>query len=170
VHLPFPSSRKRRTREHVIADLSVNHVERQALLCGFTVERVRFDYGIDLIVHTHNRRGEIENGRILFQVKASDRIRLSRDKGLMFCRLDRADIHYWLGETMPVILVQYDARKELACWLHIQEHARNSGITNSAKGVRQLTLAIPFGNQFDRNAMRMIAQTKNKILSELAGG
>jgi hypothetical protein len=27
--------RKRRTREHVIADLAVNHVERHALLCGF---------------------------------------------------------------------------------------------------------------------------------------
>ena len=37
--------RKRRTREHVIADLAVNHVERQALLCGFTIERVVHDYG-----------------------------------------------------------------------------------------------------------------------------
>ncbi len=25
---------KTRTREHVLADLSINHVERQALLCG----------------------------------------------------------------------------------------------------------------------------------------
>ena len=33
------SPRKRRTREHVIADLSVNHVERQALLCGYAIER-----------------------------------------------------------------------------------------------------------------------------------
>jgi hypothetical protein len=31
--------RKRRTREHVIADLSVNHVERLVLRCGWTVER-----------------------------------------------------------------------------------------------------------------------------------
>jgi hypothetical protein len=48
-NLPFFNPRKRRTREHVIADLSVNHVERQALLCGFSVERIRVDYGIDLI-------------------------------------------------------------------------------------------------------------------------
>src|SRR5262249_34564309 len=52
-------SRKRRTREHVIADLSANHVERHALLCGFSVERIRLDYGIDLIIHTYNRSGEI---------------------------------------------------------------------------------------------------------------
>lgn len=34
--------RKRRTREHVIADLSVNHVERLVLLCGWTVGMERF--------------------------------------------------------------------------------------------------------------------------------
>jgi hypothetical protein len=30
-----PPIGKRRTRAHVLADLSANHVERQALLCGF---------------------------------------------------------------------------------------------------------------------------------------
>jgi hypothetical protein len=37
----------------VLADLSGNHVEKQALLCGFASERVRLDYGIDLMVQTH---------------------------------------------------------------------------------------------------------------------
>src|SRR5262245_7909639 len=67
--------RKRRTRQHVIADLAVNHVERQALLCGFTAERMAHDYGIDLELATFNRRGEIEEGKILMQVKASERLR-----------------------------------------------------------------------------------------------
>jgi hypothetical protein len=43
-----PFQRKTRTREHVIADLAVNHVERQVLLCGFTLERIVHDYGLDL--------------------------------------------------------------------------------------------------------------------------
>src|SRR5436309_2496106 len=47
--------RKRRTREHIIADLSVNHVERQALLCGHVVERRVFDYGIDLEMFTFTK-------------------------------------------------------------------------------------------------------------------
>jgi hypothetical protein len=38
-----PFRRKTRTREHVIADLAVNHVERQVLLGGGTVERVARD-------------------------------------------------------------------------------------------------------------------------------
>src|SRR5688572_17417372 len=100
-------TRKRRTREHVIADLSVNHVERFALLCGFSVERMRLDYGIDLIVHTYNRSGEIENGRLLFQLKASDRAAYSTDGQFAQCRIETRDANYWLGESMPVILVQY---------------------------------------------------------------
>ena len=40
-------TRKRRTREHVIADLSVNHLERVVLRAGHTVERFRHDYGFD---------------------------------------------------------------------------------------------------------------------------
>jgi len=46
--------RKRRTREHIIADLGVNHVERHILLCGHTAERVFYDYGYDLALTTFN--------------------------------------------------------------------------------------------------------------------
>ena len=40
-----PLPRKRRTREHVIADLSVNHVERIILEAGHAVQRPTSDYG-----------------------------------------------------------------------------------------------------------------------------
>jgi hypothetical protein len=56
--------RKVRTREHVIAELAVNHVERQALLCGYSVERVVHDYGIDLILFTYSPEGETENDTV----------------------------------------------------------------------------------------------------------
>lgn len=52
--------RKRRTREHVIANLGVNFVERQALLCGFSVERVVHDYGTDLLLFTYDNDGSTE--------------------------------------------------------------------------------------------------------------
>ena len=45
---PSQRLRKRRTRAHVIADLSINLIERCALERGFAVERFRADYGIDL--------------------------------------------------------------------------------------------------------------------------
>jgi hypothetical protein len=56
------TERKRRTREHVLADLSANYLEKQALQCSFAAERVRLDYDIDVMVQTFNRRGEVENG------------------------------------------------------------------------------------------------------------
>jgi hypothetical protein len=72
-HRPLP--KKTRTREHVIADLGVNHVERQVLLCGFSVERIEHDYGVDLLVFTYNAGGEVENGEIRLQIKATDRVK-----------------------------------------------------------------------------------------------
>src|SRR3954452_2355902 len=102
-----PTDRKRRTREHVLADLSANFVEKQALLCGFTAERVRLDYGIDLVVQTFNRLGEVESSRILFQLKATDRIRTLASGDGITCRVELADLVHWLEEPFPVVLVLY---------------------------------------------------------------
>ncbi len=67
-----PEKKKRRTREHIIADLSISHTERQALLAGFAVQRIVRDYGIDLFIATYDRFGEVENGEIRIQLKATD--------------------------------------------------------------------------------------------------
>ena len=82
------TERKRRTREHVLADLSANYVEKQALLCSFAVGREGQDYGIDLTVQTFNRRGEVENGRLLFQLKATDRLKVIAGGAAVVCRIE----------------------------------------------------------------------------------
>jgi hypothetical protein len=106
--------RKRRTREHVIADLSVNHVERLVLRCGWTVERTRYDYGIDLDMHTYNRDGEVENGKILFQLKATDTPKRSADGTGIPVRLEWRDLLFWVNELEPVILILYYAPEDKA--------------------------------------------------------
>lgn len=96
---------KRRTRAHVLADLSINHVERQALLCGFAVERIQHDYGYDLTMTTFNDIGEYESGGVYIQVKATDRLlRLASGKAISW-PVSRRDLKLWLKETYPVILV-----------------------------------------------------------------
>src|ERR1700681_409721 len=55
---PKPT-RKKRTREHIIADLSAHHVEGPILRCGFTADRVVHDYGVDLFMKTYNADGEV---------------------------------------------------------------------------------------------------------------
>jgi len=116
---------KRRTREHVIADLSVNHVERFILRCGFTVVRTgTSDYGIDLIVSTYTAEGELENGDLKIQVKATDRPKLVDGGKFISVRFDTAQVVYWRLEKSPVILVLYDAGADRAYWLDVQDWTR----------------------------------------------
>jgi hypothetical protein len=159
--------RKRRTRQHVIADLSVNFVERQALLAGFVIDKVAHDYGIDLEIRTFNRRGEVEQGKIPVQVKATDRLTLDSGKSSVACRIKRADLLYWLAEPLPVILVAYDARKDTAYWLYVQAYfAGQTGFHLFAAG-REVTVRIPTNQVLDANAIRAFARFRDRILLQL---
>ena len=155
------TERKRRTREHVLADLSANYVEKQALLCSYTAERIRLDYGIDLVVQTFTRRGEVESGRILFQLKATDRITILAGRNAVSCRVERADLAHWLEEPSPVVLVLYDARSDVGYWLYVQNHFANlTGFDLSQCGER-VTVVIPHSNILNRKAMQTLARAKN---------
>src|SRR5204863_1457274 len=102
--MPLSDRRKRRTREHVIADLSVNHVERLILGCGWVPRRMNPDYGIDLYMETYDNRGEIENEGVWFQLKATDHLTVGRRQTIAV-RMDWRDLLFWLNERMPGILV-----------------------------------------------------------------
>jgi Domain of unknown function (DUF4365) len=161
--------RKRRTREHVLADLSANHVEKQGLLCGFAVERVRLDYGIDLTVQTFNRRGEVESSRILFQLKATDRIKRSLAGGAVRCRIERADLAHWLDEPNPVVLVLYDGKADVAYWLYVQRYFAGVPGFDLARCGKHVSIAIPRGNVLDRRTMIDLARAKNAIAAKFRG-
>jgi len=108
-----PIVRKRRTREHVIADLSMNSVERQVLLCGHTTERVFHDYGYDLLLTTYDGNGEPESGEVHLQIKATDALSVLRNGQTISWRLGRSDLARWLHDPAPVILLVYDAQHVL---------------------------------------------------------
>lgn len=67
----------------MIADLSVNHVERFVLRCGWTVQRTAQDYGIDLFMKTFNVTGEPDPGEVLFQIKSTNRITFAELRRLL---------------------------------------------------------------------------------------
>src|SRR5262245_53350002 len=116
-----PLRGKRRTREHVVADLAVNCVEKQALLGNATVERILHDYGLDLILFTYAANGEPETGAIFLQVKGTERLKWLKGGRAAF-RIERSALVGWLGQLIPVILVVYDASQDRAHWLHVQGH------------------------------------------------
>jgi hypothetical protein len=151
----------------VIADLSANHVERFALLCGYTVERISHDYGIDLVVTTFTEQGWVESGQVFVQLKATDSLALLADGATIAVRLARADVDRWVSEVMPVILVVYDARTEKAYWLSVQSYfERERRLGNSTRG-DSATVHLDTRDRLNEEAFRRIARQKNGILAQL---
>ena len=139
--LQFPDGpRKRRTRQHVIADQSVNHVERYVIDEGHVAHRIVNDYGYDLVMMTFDERGYTEPGNVYFQLKASDAAVL---KGENYAYdLDLRDYNLWRFENQPVILVLFDAVRRRACWLHIQSYFANPA-HRPRKGTKTVRVWVP---------------------------
>ncbi len=153
---------KRRTREHVIADLSVNFVERQALLCGYTMERMHYDYGIDLEMKTYDTLGQREPGDVLFQVKATEDFAERVKNGVIAWRIQRTNVVGWLQEMMPVILVVFEAARNKAYWICIQEYFRGLDGFNLFAAGATITIQIPTGNRLNARGMKEICQLREK--------
>lgn len=160
--------RKIRTRGHVIADLSANHVERHALLCGFSVERIVHDYGIDLTLLTYARNGEVENGQVLLQLKATDKLNVRAGQQSISFLVARADLALWLDEPMPVILVVYDARADVAYWLYVQADFEQRGVDLGMLG-NKVTVRLPTANVLNQEAMYQFARYKEHVLAQVKG-
>ncbi len=73
------ATRKRRTREHIIEDLSENYLERLVLNSGHLLRRPSRDYGVDVTMFHFADSGELENGEVRFQLKATDHLNLVSD-------------------------------------------------------------------------------------------
>jgi hypothetical protein len=160
-------TRKRRTREHIIADLSVHHVEGHVLRCGWIVERTTHDYGIDLLLITFNRNGEFEEDWVLLQIKASDRLRIRRGQRTLSFRIDRRDLVHWLGQLMPVILIVYDARRDVAYWLYVQNYFRRlKGFKLFSVG-KSVTVRVPTGQVLDTAAVRKFRHFRDRIRAQI---
>lgn len=149
--------RKQRTREHVIADLSVNHVERFILRCGWIVQRIVPDYGLDLYMRTFNANGELENGGVWFQLKATDAPKVAKKRQAIAVSLEGRDLLYWLNEDSPVVLIIYDAQGERAWWLNLQESLRAI-----PPGQASLTFHVPLANAVDEKAVQRFAQLRDE--------
>jgi hypothetical protein len=162
---PMPP-RKRRTREHVIADLSINHVERHVLLAGNVVERWLHDYGLDLVLFTFTPDGEVEPGEVYLQVKATERLRWSRDKSFVAFRIERADLRSWLVQPFPVILIVYDVSNDRAYWHYIQAAFTGAQRFRAARGSERLTIRIPSTQIFGSDAVRRFRGFLDDILEQ----
>jgi hypothetical protein len=156
------TTRKRRTRGHIIADLSVNHVEKRVLQCGWIVQRFSPDYGLDLLMTTFNGRGEIENGDVRLQIKATDSIKIVSGRKAIAVRVEWRDMLYWLNEPLPVILVINDAKSDRAWWSYLNDILREEG--RAGTGAAKLTIHVPLANVLDPSAVRRFRRFRDLAL------
>jgi len=156
-----------RTRDHVLADLSINYVERQVLLCGCSVQRMYSDYGYDLIMSSYNANGEIEAGIVYFQVKATDRLPLLVDGVTVSWVVNRRDLALWVREAFPVILVVYDGRRDRAIWLHVQAYFAGYPSPELFLSGHTISIHVPVTERLNRRSVRRIVQRKNLTQAHL---
>jgi deoxycytidine triphosphate deaminase len=154
---------KRRTREHVIADMSACFVEWQALQCGYVVERMVHDYGIDLELKTFNERGQRERGDILVQVKATDGLVLRPRQTAFSFRIERTNLVDWLYEREPVILIVFDAVKKRGYWICIQEYFGDPKNVDFFAMGKSTSVRVPVANRLNPSAIRKMATLRDQF-------
>jgi hypothetical protein len=152
------SLRKQRTREHVIADLSVHYVEGFILEEGHTVQRLGSDYGYDLIVRTFDEDGFAEPGAIYFQFKAMATLRVVGSDYVF--DIDIRDYNLWIREESPVILILFDATRKSAFWLPIQRYFEVDGAREPKKGAGTVRVRVPKRNKVNRRAVAKMRDLK----------
>jgi hypothetical protein len=159
--------RKRRTRQHIIAAQSVNYVERFVIDEGHTGQRWEADYGYDLVVVTYDERGYVEPGTLNMQIKAAESLH-SVDSDYVF-DVDLRDYNLWMLETMPVVLVLFDASRRRAYWLHLQGFFKADATRRPAKGAKSIRVRVPVKQPVNQRAIAQMRELKQQTQTRLRG-
>ncbi len=149
---------KQRTHAHVIADLSVHHVEGFILQEGHTAQRLDSDYGYDLVLWTFDEEGYIEPDEVYFQVKASETLQVVGSDFVF--DLDIRDYHLWMLDRAPVIIILYDASRKRAYWLPIQKYFREDAARRPKKGAKTVRIRVAKRQILNRRAIAKIRDLK----------
>lgn len=161
------SSRKQRTRQHVIADLSVHYVEGFILEAGHTAQRLRSDYGYDLLVSTFDEQGYVEPGSIYCQLKAMETLEASGNDYLY--DLDIRDYNLWIREKMPVLLILFDASRRRAYWLAVQQYFSKDESRQPKKGAKTVRVRVPKRQAVNGRAIAKIRELKAAAIHQEQG-
>jgi hypothetical protein len=161
-----PEQGKTRTPEHITADLAVNHVQRQVLLAGFTMEQIVHDYGYDAMIFVYNRKGEREPGVVFVQVKSAARLERLQGGEVISFRLERADLRHWLIEAMPVVLCLYERESDQTYWLHIQRYFESMPDFNLFLLGATTTVHIPITQTWTPAALGIVADELRAVTQQ----
>jgi len=159
--------RKRRTRQHVIADLSVHHVEGFILEEGHTAQRLGPDYGYDLLMFTYDDQGYVEPDLVFLQFKATEQLQVIGSDYVF--DLNIRDYNLWTMEKLPVILILYDASRRQAFWLCVQSYFSEDTTRKPKKGAKTVRVYVPKRQVVNHRAIATMRDLKQKALSQAKG-
>jgi hypothetical protein len=151
----------------VIADQSVNYVERFIIDEGHTAQRLQHDYGYDLELTTFDEQGYVEPGAVYLQLKAAETLHLSGTEYVF--DLDIRDYHLWMHEAQPVFLVLFDASRRRGYWLLVQRYFREKPSRQPAKGAKTVRVRVPARQALSRRAVAGMRAFKQDLLGRVGG-
>ena len=91
-----------------------------------------------------------------------------RDGDAISFPLDWKDVSLWREEPMPVILVVYDASREIAYWLYTQALSQ-SDIRFRGNGSGTIAAHISRSNVLDKQAVGLFRLFKQNVLDQVRG-
>jgi hypothetical protein len=159
--------RKQRTRQHVIADQSINYVERFIIDEGHAAQRLEKDYGYDLILLTFDEKGYAEPDLVYLQLKAAEKLQ-AQGSDYVF-DLDIRDYNLWMLEKMPVILILFDASRRRAYWLDVHRYFHEEPGRRPKKGTKTVRVRVPARQAVSRRAIAKMRDLKREALGEPKG-
>jgi hypothetical protein len=135
-------------------------------------QRAIFNYNVLFCPksNTYNHAGEIENGNIYLQLKATDHVHFVNDERAISFVINKKDLLLWLEEPLPVILIVYDAQKDQAYWLYIQAYFEQLIGFDIHQVQQTYTVHIPLANRINTRSFRRFARWKHAVLTQILNG
>jgi hypothetical protein len=144
----------------VIADQSVNYVERFIIDEGHRTQRLTQDYGYDLVLFTYDEQGYAESGVAFLQLKASETLEQAGTDYVF--DVDIRDYRRWIKESYPVFLVLFDATRRKGYWLHVQAFFRNDPSRLPKQGATSVRVRVPRRQSISRRSVATMRELKRQ--------
>ena len=150
---------KLRTRQQIIEDLALNHIERQILLSGNVLERNKDDnYDYEGVIDLYNEQGQVSNLSLAVQLKSTDSIQLLSKNARFVIDLSKQDVERWLKTEIPVLLILYDDQQDIAYFTDLQTYFNEN--RHLLKNVRKF-VKIPLSPTWIFNKSAILELQKN---------
>ena len=121
------------------------------------------------MLYTYNDEGEVEEGLITVQLKATDNLSVLQDGETIAFPIETADLNYWLAMTYPMILVVYNAQLDTAHWLYVQAYLQSQRQVSPILVGNTMTLRLKKSNLVTPDAIRQFAGFRDQIAQQLKG-